>query len=123
MKFLIVSLALVYSIVSSWASDFRPNSTRVSVPVAGTAVRLFASARLAGNAVVQADPNNTGQMFVGGSSVDSAARNGIILDPGSSASFEDLFPNTGSNFYDLSEFWVDSAVNGESVVVTFMESF
>ena len=124
MKKLFSVLLLTFLISSPvFSGNFRPLGFIKGVPTAGTAVQLIAISTLTGNMLIQAHPSNTGNIIVGDSTVIFASGNGVILTPGQAASFEDLYPNTGSNYYDLSEFYIDAATNGDSAIVTRMVSF
>lgn len=78
-----------------------------SVTTAGTRVQLSSISIPCKKVVIQSLYSNTGNTYIGDSTV--ASTNGLTLYPGSATSFT----ITPSN---LNLIWVDSAVNGESVI-------
>lgn len=98
----------------------RPTSvSAVAVATAGTRVQASATSKTAPTIIFQADSANTGNMYIGDSSV--AAANGISLSAGQIMSFSaDPRPMGGTDELDLSDFYIDAAVNGESVRVVLM---
>lgn len=81
-------------------------SGQVTVTTAGTAVQMT---QVRGcEFEIKALPTNSGDMYVGTDSTnaDVAATTGYVLDAGDSII---VYAD------DLSEFWVDSSVNGEKV--------
>lgn len=82
------------------------------VAAAGTAEALASSATPCRKVVVQARPENTDAVVVGGSTVVAAAgtRRGIALVPGASYTF---------NVKDVSKLYVDAIVTGEGVTYVY----
>ncbi len=79
-----------------------------TVATAGTAVRLHATAgTFVWSFVIKAKAANVGQVYFGGSDVDSSTNDG--LDAGESLPFS--FPEP----VDLNEFYLDVDTNGEGV--------
>lgn len=81
-------------------------SGQVTVTTAGTAVQMTQVRGLV--FAIQAMPTNTGYMYVGSddTNLDVASTTGYVLGAGASIAVR---------CDDLSEFWVDSSVNGEKV--------
>lgn len=79
------------------------NSGQTNVATAGTQVVLGPATTIK-SVTVKAKHTNTGLIFVGASTVDSAT--GFILSAGDSVSVD---------IDDLSDVWIDSSVNGEGV--------
>lgn len=81
-------------------------SGQVTVTTAGTAVQMT---QVRGcEFEIKALPTNTGDMYVGAdaTNLEVASTSGYVLDAGESVIVYAA---------DLSEFWVDSSVNGEKV--------
>lgn len=70
---------------------------------------------------LQAHYQNSGAMLLGDSSANALAPNAHALAPG------DNFSLAGSQIFqrevqiDLSHFWVNSAVNGEKIIITYLQ--
>ena len=92
----------------------------LDIPTAGTAVQVSASAIPVSTVIFQADPANTGAVYVGDSAV--AATRGIVLNPGDITSISaDRLGQTGQELR-LSDFYVDAATNGNDVRVSYIKS-
>ena len=92
----------------------------VAVAAAGTAVQVSSSEIRTQSVIIQAPVDNTGDIFVGDSSVDSA--NGIIIRPGNSLDFTGDNMGQGGDFeINLSDLYVDAATNGDEVRVMYVE--
>ena len=76
------------------------------VTTGGTAVALSASRRVR-SVSIRAKAGNTGQVYVGGSDVDSTVNDG--LDAGESISFDSV------GWMDLADIFIDADTNGEGV--------
>jgi len=76
-----------------------------NVTAAGTAETLVASSTIVDSVTIKAKSANTGDIYVGGSDVDST--HGIVLDAGQAVN------NMVCD--DLINVYVDSSVNGEGV--------
>ncbi len=77
-----------------------------TVAAAGTAEALSAAKRVKALTIV-AKAGNTGQVYIGGSDVDSSTNDG--LDAGEAVTFE------AGGWMDLADIYVDAGVNGEGV--------
>lgn len=91
-----------------------------TVTTAGTRVALSSSQIFIRNLVIQANPLNSGNIFVGGSNV--ASTNGVILTPG--ASFQIEAPEMGmggADDLDLSDIYIDSAQNNDTVRIAYLK--
>ncbi len=91
--------------------------TPVVVSSAGTAVQISATSLLVGAVMIQADPSNSGNIFVGDSSV--ASTNGIVVAPGSALPFDPQVLRANDEFFDLSQIYIDAATNGDFVRVIY----
>jgi len=92
--------------------------TAVAVASTGTAVQISSTPIYATAVIIFVPSGNTGEMYVGGSSVSSA--NGIVVakEKSFSISAEDLKQGE----IDLSTIWVDAANNDDEVRVTYLKS-
>lgn len=104
------------------ASQFqKPVRLVVSVPSAGTPVQLSASPLFVRSFIMQAHHANVGLVFVGDSSGNALDANAHALNPG------DNFAMAGDSLiarnvqFDLSDFWIDTSVNGSKVIITYMQ--
>lgn len=89
----------------------------VTVPVAGTPVQVFGTSKFVKSCTIQALPTNTGRVFIG----DSASQT-LALDPGRGATFKgDNMDNGTTAKFDLAEIYIDAAVNGEGVSLTYTD--
>ena len=87
-----------------------------AVTSAGTAEKIVASKTMVTSVVIVAKTANTGNVFVGQSSVDST---NSPLEPGDSYTrTSDTVGGTPIHF-DLNQMWVDSAVSGEGIDVFY----
>jgi len=122
MKILLVTIVMLLSFFvysQANAQNFRgPTGFRITLVSAGTAQAFSSNQILTGDLVVQAEAGNTSNVIIGGSNVLLASSNGIILTPGDSAAFENLFPGTSKDFYDLSVFFFDGGTNGDAIIIT-----
>ncbi len=81
-------------------------SSEAIVTTAGTAVALSGSRRVK-SVTIRAKAANTGQIYVGGSNVDSTVNDG--LDASESVTFETV------GWMELSDIYIDADTNGEGV--------
>ena len=81
-------------------------SGEATVTTAGTAVALSASKRVK-SITIRAKAANTGQIYVGGRSVDNTVNDG--LDATESVTFETV------EWMDMADLFVDADVSGEGV--------
>lgn len=91
----------------------------VTVTSAGTRVQISSEKRPVSSILFQADPSNTGLIYVGDSTVSSS--NGIAL--GAKDSYEvsgDERPS-GLDELILSDFWVDASSNSQIVRVQYFK--
>lgn len=97
-----------------------PVTFNKTVTTAGTAVRLTTTNIMAISATIQALKVNTGQVCFGDSSVLVSTTRGTCLDAKQAGPLLEIGQPSGKPF-DLSQFWIDSAVNGEGVSVTYYQ--
>ncbi len=90
------------------ASSESPNiiSGEATVTTAGTAVALSGSRRVK-SVTIRAKAGNTGQIYVGGSDVDSTVNDG--LDASESVTFETV------GWMELTDIYIDADSDGEGV--------
>ena len=88
------------------------------VTTAGTREQLITVATSVRTVIIQSKRANTDNIFVGDSNISSTT--GISIAPGDSISFDPPKDKHGTNsLFDLSDFWLDSAVNGEGVTFIY----
>jgi hypothetical protein len=94
------------------------NTTKISptggsktVTTAGTAVALVATSTLRTMLYVRAKSTNTGDVYLGDSSVDKTTSQQIVL----AANQEITIEAPAGYCLDINEFYLDAAVNGEGV--------
>jgi hypothetical protein len=96
-----------------------PAQIAKAVTTAGTPVQLTATRTQAASVVVQARKSvstaNTGNVFLG--VAGAAGTQLLVLEPGQSVSFT----AANAKAIDLSDFWVDSATNGDGIIVTYIK--
>jgi hypothetical protein len=91
-----------------------------AVAAAGTAEALQASQLYTKECIIKAPSANTGNVFIGDSTV--AAANGFVLAPGEELDLAAMLTDPAEEtVFDLNEIYADVAVNGESVVVIYLE--
>ena len=90
-----------------------------AVAVAGTAEALVGSDTLATSVVIQAQKDNTGDMYIGDSTVDST--NGIELQPGQSLTVEGEWIGGTQESFNLADIWVDAATSGDEVRIIYVK--
>lgn len=90
---------------------------KVQVVTAGTAVPLSATPTQTFAVVIQADPSNNGNIFLGAAGV--TAGQCVLLEPGRSFEIvcEDTLADEDTVYVDLSEIFVDAATSGDGVFV------
>lgn len=91
---------------------------KVTVTTAGTRVQITSSDIRATSVTIQADAANTGDMYVGDSTV--ASNKALTLDARESVSLNGDTVAGNTEEFNLSEIYVDSSVNGESVHVFYL---
>lgn len=90
-------------------------SSLKTVTTAGTEERLASTSTKYHMLILQAECDNTGYVYIGGSTV--ASTNGIRLSACESFTFSgSTFQGTNTTF-DLYEIWVDVSVNGDGVKI------
>lgn len=95
-----------------------PINFNKTVAAAGTAVRLTTTNIMAISATIQALHSNTGRVCFGGSSVLVSTNTGTCLSADQAGPLLEIGQPSGKPF-DLSQIWIDAAVNGEGVSVTY----
>ena len=91
----------------------------ITVSSAGTAVQISSVDTPVTSIVLQADVDNTGNVFIGDSTV--SASNGIELTPGQSFELKsDQIPRQDGELI-LSDIYVDAATNDDKVRVSYIK--
>ncbi len=112
-KLLILALAAICLV-----AQVSPLNFNKTVTTAGTPVRLTTTNIPAISATIQALHTNTGRVCVGASNVLVSTNTGTCLSADQAAPLYQIAQSSGKP-YDLSTFWLDSAVNAEGVSVTY----
>ena len=92
-----------------------------TITSSGTAVRLAASRTLVRSFTAQAKAANTGVVYLGGANVLAASANGVALTAGVGIGYVAVGERKDSNMYDLNQFWVDSTISGDIVLITYVQ--
>ncbi len=115
----------------SW-KPLTPTSSIVTVVTAGTPVQVIATHKAANSVLIQALPLNTGRIVVGYDNTVRANAAGVnpsgtvlaILGAPSSNTATPPSANGGNPTapaaLDLQQFWIDSSVSGEGVIVSYL---
>ena len=91
-----------------------------AVTTAGTAEALTASDIDTKEVIIKAPSGNAGAVYLGDSTV--AAANGYPLAAGDSVTLTDLLANSSEDVrFSLADIYVDSANDGDGVVVIYLE--
>ena len=91
-----------------------------TVTTAGTAEQITTANKRVPSLVFQAEVNNTGQVYVGNSTV-SATDMGAELDSGDVYEFNATKYGDALAVWDISDFWIDVSVSTDGVHVSFAE--
>ena len=99
-----------------------------TVASAGTPVQLTTTRTMAHAVLIQAVHTNTGDMYVGVSTsmdpTDGTDMIAVLSEPtaGETPPSISIGPVHGAaNAFDLREIWIDAEVNGEEVLVSYLE--
>ncbi len=91
----------------------------VTVTTAGTRVPVSATATPIQSIIFQAHNTATGRMYIGDSSV--SATQGVYITAGQTLTISAEAARNGGGELILSDFYVDSSVNGEKVKVSYIK--
>jgi len=91
--------------------------TVVTIAAAGTAQQASTTAIPISSITFQAESGNTGNTFIGDSTVDST--DGLVLEPGLDITFTVVDSQTDE--FILSDFWIDAATNGDKVRFSYIK--
>jgi hypothetical protein len=90
------------------------------IPTAGTRVQVTSTSTIITTVVFQAKTTNTGVVIIGDSNV--AAGQGLELSPGETLAITaDMSGRSGGDELDLSDFWLDTATNGNDVKISYIK--
>lgn len=97
---------------------------RVNVTTPGTAVRLATAYTPCNRIRLSVVAGLTGKMYFGTATVKSSTLAGVIKEFAANASsgIDDAYELNsadGTNSLDLSQYWIDAAVNGEGLIVAY----
>lgn len=90
-----------------------------AVTVAGTAEPISSTSLVVQSATIQADPENAGNVYLGGTDVDLS--NGVVLEPGKAFNIpvRSLADKGG---IDLQKVYIDAATSGDEVRVAYIKN-
>lgn len=91
----------------------------VSVTTAGSRVQLSATSIITPGIVIKARTTNTGAVYVGHSNV-AATTAAFIMAPGDAVEIVGPMVRGIEEEFDISDIYLDSAVNGEGVTVGYL---
>lgn len=91
------------------------HSGRKAVAAAGTRVQLTTTHTACAEVVIQPDPGNTGNIYVGGPTV--SATDGLILIKTAAPV---PFSGGDTNPLNLEDFWIDAATNGDAALYVYV---
>lgn len=96
------------------------NLTPITVTVAGTRVQCVPSNnyRIVTSILFQADPSNTGIIYVGDSGVTST--NGVALNASQFISVSGDFRRDGAEEFDLTDWYVDASAASQKLRITLI---
>jgi hypothetical protein len=95
---------------------------RVNVSAAGTPVQLAAARTPCQHIRAQVIAGLTGKMYLGNATLNSASLAGVIKEfwPNPAGGVSDSLDITADgNQLDLSQYWIDAAVSGEGLLITY----
>jgi hypothetical protein len=97
---------------------------RVNVPTPGTPVHLAATRTPCCRIRVQVVAGLTGKMYFGTSGLDKNTLAGVIKElwPNQAGGVDDsyeVWSGTDSDALDLADYWIDAAVGGEGLIVSY----
>jgi hypothetical protein len=97
---------------------------RVNVTTAGTAVQLATTLTKCSRIRVSVVAGLTGKMYLGTKGVVGSTLAGVIKElwPNAGGGVDDSYEiscGSDSNLLNLADYWIDCAVNGEGLIVTY----
>lgn len=98
-------------------ADIYITATPITIATAGVAVQVAADTTIVKSIIFEADPSNSGLVYIGGSNVTSSNGNALNAEQTLEITPDDQRGNAQE--FDLSGFWVDSATNGNVVRVSY----
>lgn len=111
--------ALIFGLLVScqaYATEF--GQFMNAVVAAGTEERLIATDLTVLSVVIQAEPDNTGNIFVGTGAV-AAANYGVVLDANERLTLNKENMAPGSSGINLKDIYIDAGTNGDGVSVFY----
>lgn len=92
-----------------------------TVTTAGTRVQLSATDIRITTLIVQADPANTGNIFIGDDNVASNRASAVLEPDASFVITADASGRSGWEEFTLSDFYIDSSANGDKAYVSYVK--
>lgn len=92
-----------------------------TVTTAGTRVALSTTDLLVSSVVFQGFDTNTGKIYIGGSDVLAASKNGAMVEAKGLFGFGDIEDSGEEDVINLKFVYIDSTVNSESVSFVYLK--
>ncbi len=93
----------------------------VTVTTAGTPVQISATSIWVRSCIIQSKASNTGLIYMGPTSADALAASGhALINPGDLVSLQGDIHHARNIQLDLSGIWINSSVDGEKAIVTYL---
>lgn len=115
MKFLLI-ICLMFSLQAFAGTPV--GHIESNVAAAGSGQQISSSNLTVLSAVIQAKPGNTGNVFIGGSTVSSSSY-GVVLSPGESLSLSKDALKPSSSGINLAEVYIDAATTSDGVTIFY----
>lgn len=93
----------------------------ITVATSGTRVPLSATSLKVSYLMIQRDPSNAGNIYLGDSTV--TASNGIVVgssSPSIAMSADDTEADEDKGYFDLADMYIDAANNGDKVRIAYI---
>jgi hypothetical protein len=113
-------LILLITLLSSFAFATTPVNVTKTVTTAGTEIQVSTGAQKPASIYFEALGTNTGYVYVGVAAVSSTAYIARLSAGQGFAIASDSGGNRVGGDLVLSDYWVDTSVNGEKVQVTYL---
>lgn len=94
---------------------------QVTVTTAGTRVQISSTDTAVTTVLIQADPSNTGRIYVGDSNVASNRAAAVLEADASFSITADASGRSGWEEYILSDFYLDSSANGDKAYISYVK--
>ena len=114
---LVLALLVTATFAQNTPNGLTFGTVSTTVATAGTAVKTTTTKLLVRNFTVCAVTGNTGNIFIGGSTVSATL--GVPLAPAACHVFSSGGTGVAVDNYDLSSLWLDTATNGNKAIIIY----